>query len=180
MIYSSSQFSFRKTTASPNAFNHNARTYICNISRHLPLPAFNTFAIYPDPFYKIKYSRIGQAKVAHIPAYIGECNLKKRKDILDISSALAIFLVPIDPVRHLYLYRCAPKKEEPSYRAQVGFQDSYPLHIMSLACIYELFSHFALGAPPLIVLRFRPNITITGPEAYDGNDWKMIKIGNKL
>lgn len=104
--------------------------------------------------------------------------MEKLREFLDISNPLAIFRVPADPVRNLY--RCAPKKEELGYQAQVGFQDSYPLHIMNLASVHNLSSRLAPGKPKLNVLRFRPNIIMTGPEAYDEDDWKMIKIGNKL
>lgn len=104
--------------------------------------------------------------------------MEKLREFLDISNPLAIFRVPADPVRNLY--RCAPQKEELGYQAQVGFQDSYPLHIMNLASVHNLSSRLAPGTPTLNVLRFRPNIIITGPEAYDEDDWKMIKIGNKL
>lgn len=104
--------------------------------------------------------------------------MEKLREFLDISNPLAIFRVPADPVRNLY--RCAPKKEELGYQTQVGFQDSYPLHIMNLASVHNLYSRLAPGMPLLNVLRFRPNIIITGPEAYDEDDWKMIKIGNEL
>lgn len=104
--------------------------------------------------------------------------MEKLRTFLDISNPLAIFRVPADPVRNLY--RCAPKKEELGYQAQVGFQDSYPLHIMNLASVHNLSSRLVPRTPPLNVLRFRPNIIITGPEVYDEDDWKMIKIGNKL
>lgn len=104
--------------------------------------------------------------------------MEKLREFLDIPNPLAIFRVPADPVRNLY--RCAPKKEELGYQAQVGFQDSYPLHIINLASVHNLSSRLASGKPQLNVLRFRPNIIMTGPEAYDEDDWKMIKIGNKL
>lgn len=104
--------------------------------------------------------------------------MEKLREFLDITNPLAIFRVPADPVRNLY--RCAPKKEELGYQAQVGFQDSYPLHIMNLASVHNLSSRLAFGTPPLNVLRFRPNIIITGPEVYDEDDWQKIKIGSKL
>lgn len=111
--------------------------------------------------------------------------MEKLREFLEISNPLAIFRVPADPVRNLY--RCAPKKEELGYQAQVGFQDSYPLHIMNLASVHNLSSRLAIAPTPapgkpqrrlqLNVLRFRPNIIVTGPEAYDEDDWKLIKIG---
>lgn len=108
--------------------------------------------------------------------------MEKLCEFLDLTNPLAIFRVPADPVRNLY--RCAPKKEELGYQAQVGFQDSYPLHIMNLASVHNLSSRLALGKPKaeprLNVLRFRPNIIMTGPEAYDEDDWKLIKIGSHL
>lgn len=104
--------------------------------------------------------------------------LEELRQFLAISNPLAIFRVPADPVRNLY--RCAPKKEDLGYQAQVGFQDSYPLHIMNLASVHDLSSRLAPGTLPLDVLRFRPNIIITGPQAYDEDDWKLINIGKKF
>ena len=104
--------------------------------------------------------------------------LEELRKFLDIPNPLAIFRVPADPVRNLY--RCAPNKEDLGYQAQVGFQDSYPLHIMNLASVHNLSSRLAPGTSTLNVLRFRPNIIITGPQAYDEDDWKIIKIRTKF
>ena len=104
--------------------------------------------------------------------------LEDLRKFLDIPNPLAIFRVPEDPVRNLY--RCAPKKEDLGYQAQVGFQDSYPLHIMNLASVHNLSSRLAPGTSPLNVLRFRPNIIITGPQTYDEDDWKIIKTRKKF
>lgn len=62
--------------------------------------------------------------------------MEKLREFLEIANPLAIFRAPAVPVRNLY--RCAPKKEELGYQAQVGFQDSYALHIMNLA-VYIIY-----------------------------------------
>ena len=102
--------------------------------------------------------------------------LKELSRFLEISNTLALFRAAKEPNREVY--RCAPRKEQLGYQSRVGFQDSFPLHLMNLASARDVGSKLTKGSPILSVLQFRPNILITGPKAYLEDDWKKIKIGD--
>lgn len=101
---------------------------------------------------------------------------KELSRFLEISNTLALFRAAIDPNREVY--RCAPRKEELGYQSVVGFQDSFPLHMLNLASVRDVGYKLAKGSPLLSALQFRPNILITGPAAYHEDNWKKIKIGD--
>ncbi|KAI2607290.1 uncharacterized protein GGS25DRAFT_495139 [Hypoxylon fragiforme] len=95
---------------------------------------------------------------------------------LGVSNKLALFRV--DPTELREIYRCAPRKEEAGYQPVTGFQDAYPLHLMSLSSLQE----FSKEVPKddalreLDVLRFRPNIILSGAPAYEEETWKQIRL----
>lgn len=99
--------------------------------------------------------------------------MKELSRFLNISSSLCLFRVSDERE----VYRCAPRKEQLGYQSQVGFQDAYPLHILNLASVRDVGKRLIKGSPRLSALQFRCNILITGPEAYDEDGWKRIKIG---
>lgn len=99
--------------------------------------------------------------------------MKELSRFLNISGSLGLFRVADERE----VYRCAPRKEELGYQSMVGFQDAYPLHILNLASVRDVGKRLIKGSPRLSALRFRCNILITGPEAYDEDNWKRIKIG---
>ncbi|TGZ82522.1 MOSC-domain-containing protein [Ascodesmis nigricans] len=76
------------------------------------------------------------------------------------------------------VYRCAPRKEDLGYQSVVGFADAYPLHILNIASIRELNERVATAIPKLSVRRFRANIIVEGPDAYNEDDWKVLEIGS--
>lgn len=94
---------------------------------------------------------------------------------LGITNHLALFRLSTQPRE---VYRCAPRKDQLGYQPTVGFQDAYPLHILNLASVHDVASTMEKGAPPLGARNFRPNIVITGGEAYAEDSWKRITIGN--
>lgn len=100
---------------------------------------------------------------------------KELSRFLEISNTLALFRAAKDPNREVY--RCAPRKEQLGYQSRVGFQDSFPLHMINLASVRDVGKRLVKGSPRLSVLQFRPNILITGPKAYHEDGWKRIKIG---
>ena len=102
--------------------------------------------------------------------------LKELSRFLEISNTLALFRAAKEPNREVY--RCAPRKEQLGYQSVVGFQDSFPLHMMNLASVRDVGKKLAKGSPVLSAIQFRPNILITGPTAYHEDDWKRIKIGD--
>ena len=94
---------------------------------------------------------------------------------LGITNHLALFR--ISPSQPREVYRCAPRQDELGYQSVVGFQDAYPLHILNLASVHDVAKRMNKGAPPLSALNFRPNIVITGGQAYAEDSWKRIEIG---
>lgn len=94
---------------------------------------------------------------------------------LGITNHLALFRVSTEQPREVY--RCAPHKEELGYQSQVGFQDAYPLHILNLASVHDVGRKLEKGSPLIGALNFRPNIVITGGNAYEEDAWKKIRIG---
>lgn len=95
---------------------------------------------------------------------------------LGCTNPLALFRVSENHRREVF--RCAPRKEELGWQAQIGFGDAYPLHILNLASVRDLGSKLQIGTPKLSVLQFRPNIIVTGVEPYAEDHWKRIRIGS--
>jgi uncharacterized protein YcbX len=103
----------------------------------------------------------------HVPASF--------KEFLGIEQKVALFRV--DPEHYRQVYRCAPRKDELGYQSHTGFADAYPLHLMNLASVRDLGKRVKDDLPRLDAKRFRSNIIITGPEAYEEDQWKKIRIG---
>jgi len=55
-----------------------------------------------------------------------------------------------------------------------GFSDGFPLLIISRASLDDLNKHLD---KPVSMTRFRPNIVVSGCEAYAEDDWKRIIVG---
>lgn len=106
----------------------------------------------------------------------GDSWIQELRFYLGITNHLALFRV--SSVQPREVYRCAPRKEGLGYQPQVGFQDAYPLHILNLASVHDVGRKLEKGAPPLGALNFRPNIVITGGNAYEEDSWKRIRIGD--
>ncbi|KAI0100619.1 hypothetical protein GGR51DRAFT_531885 [Nemania sp. FL0031] len=90
---------------------------------------------------------------------------------LGVSNKLGLFR--IDPSRLREVYRCAPLKEDAGYQPVTGFQDAYPLHMITLNSLQK----FSKEVPKdedfkeLDVRRFRGNIILSGVPAYDEETW---------
>ena len=95
---------------------------------------------------------------------------------LGVRNPIGLFRVANDHLRDVF--RCAPRKEQVGYQPVTGFADAYPLHIMNLASNQDVARRVKDSLPRLSVLRFRPNIIITGPQAYEEDSWKRIRIGD--
>lgn len=102
--------------------------------------------------------------------------LKELSRFLGISNSLGLFRTAKKPNREVY--RCAPRKEDLGYQSCVGFQDAYPLHILNLASVRDVGKKLQKGSPRLSAMQFRCNILITGPEPYDEDGWKKVRIGD--
>ena len=58
--------------------------------------------------------------------------------------------------------------------AKVGFADGFPLLLISQASLDDLTARVGR---PLEMLRFRPNLVISGSEPYAEDQWRRIRIG---
>ncbi|CZT43864.1 related to MOSC domain protein [Rhynchosporium secalis] len=96
---------------------------------------------------------------------------------LGISNKLGLFRIDNSKLREVH--RNAPKIGELGYQPVTGFQDAYPLHMINLASVRDVERQMpkVKGAPRLSAGRFRANLIITGPEAYNEDTWRRIKIG---
>ncbi|MCJ1393687.1 hypothetical protein MMC18_006563 [Xylographa bjoerkii] len=101
--------------------------------------------------------------------------LQELKTLLNVKRELALFRIANDHEREVF--RDAPREGQVGYQPLVGFADAYPLHIMNVASVEDLRKRLADTIPDLEVLRFRPNIVIEGPQAFDEDTWKYVRIG---
>ncbi|KAI3331528.1 MOSC domain-containing protein [Xylariaceae sp. AK1471] len=95
---------------------------------------------------------------------------------LGVSNKLGLFRV--DPVSLREVYRCAPRKGDAGYQPVTGFQDAYPLHMITLDSVQQ----FSKEVPKddelkqLDVRRFRANIILSGAPPYDEETWKKARF----
>ncbi|KAI8931289.1 hypothetical protein NX059_011634 [Plenodomus lindquistii] len=103
-----------------------------------------------------------------------------------LGAANPITLFRIDTNKYREVYRNAPKKQDVGFQTVIGLQDDYPLHILNLASVHHVAAeidkqrqskyvwqnHLTL----LNALRFRANIYITGPPAFDEDNWTKARI----
>ncbi|KAI0553472.1 hypothetical protein F4679DRAFT_531448 [Xylaria curta] len=95
---------------------------------------------------------------------------------LGVSNKLGLFRV--DPNRLRDVFRCAPVKEDAGYQPVTGFQDAFPLHLVTLNSLQK----FSQEVPKddqlkeLDVRRFRPNIILSGAPAYDEETWTKARF----
>ena len=82
-----------------------------------------------------------------------------------------------DPSAYREVHRNAPRRERLGYQPAVGFVDSYPIHLLNLASVRNVAAKVKAEIPTFSARRFRPNMLVTGPAAYDEDDWKRVEIG---
>ncbi|CBF71343.1 MOSC domain protein [Aspergillus nidulans FGSC A4] len=92
------------------------------------------------------------------------------------SSHRRITLFRVNPTHTRKIYRNAPRKQEIGFQPQTGFADAYPIHIISLSSVRDVNARCAEDIPDLSVRRFRANIIVQGPKAFEEDDWKVIRI----
>jgi uncharacterized protein len=98
--------------------------------------------------------------------------------------------VPVDPaanawfsqllgrsVRLVYLHDPTQRRPNAAYSAPgdlVSLADGYPLHLSSAESLAALN---ALMPRPLPMTRFRPNVVVSGADAWTEDRWRLLRIG---
>ena len=122
---------------------------------------------YPSTPVKIwKDSPIAYNYAHHIPSslrtYLG-------------SDTLTLFR--INTSHHREIFRCAPPKETLGFQTVTDFADAYPIHLLNLSSVRDVASRCVADIPRLSIRRFRANIVVQGPAAFEEDHWKRIAIG---
>ncbi|KIW05952.1 uncharacterized protein PV09_03140 [Verruconis gallopava] len=88
-------------------------------------------------------------------------------------------LYRVDRSKDRELYKCAPKEEQLGYQSIIGYQDSYPIHLQNMATVADVDKQLqdAKAFTP-DARRYRANIYVSGPPAYDEDDWTLVSIGD--
>jgi uncharacterized protein YcbX len=82
-----------------------------------------------------------------------------------------------EPSQLVYMSNLARRKVSPSFNSGkdvLGFSDAFPILVASEASIEDLNSRLDSAIP---IQRFRPNIVLRGPGAFEEDTWKSLKIG---
>lgn len=85
------------------------------------------------------------------------------------------------PLRLAHFDARSRRAVDPAYARpgdEVGFADGYPLLAISQAALDGLNARLAdAGCAPVSMLRFRPNVVVTGCDAHAEDDWRRVRIG---
>jgi uncharacterized protein YcbX len=108
---------------------------------------------------------------------IDQASQEKLKKFLGVNKPFALFRQDDRQLRHVT--RNLPENLADG-RFRIGFADSYPLHVLNVASVRALDSNLPDDATLkgcLDARRFRANIYIEGPPAFDEDDWKRASFG---
>lgn len=95
----------------------------------------------------------------------------------DQHSALWISEYLGQPAQFAFMDALAHRPVDSDYAGlddEVSFADGYPLLLVSQSALDELNARLA---SPLPMLRFRPNLVVTGTSAHAEDGWRSIQIG---
>lgn len=135
-----------------------------------------TVPLYPSPDHDYPRERVDIWRSSpewlnmgrHVPADFAEW--------IGTTKPLSIFRA--DPESHRHVFGNAPRKEVVGFQPAISFQDAYPLNIINITSVHDVGEKIDKAEiKHLSARRFRPNILIEGPAAYDEDDWKRCKIG---
>ncbi len=102
------------------------------------------------------------------------------KAYLEIPERTPFTLFRASPIHYREVHRNVPGQGtgpgQIPYQPIVAFPDSYPVHLQNLASVRDVAGRVKSDIADLSALRFRPNIIITGPAAYDEDDWKGVRV----
>ena len=82
--------------------------------------------------------------------------------------------------RLIYMDEAAARPVDPQYDpggCEVSFADGYPLLLTTEASLADLNTRLDAPVP---MTRFRPNLVVSGGEAFDEDGWRMVRIGEVL
>ncbi|CAI7643020.1 unnamed protein product [Penicillium glandicola] len=75
------------------------------------------------------------------------------------------------------IFRNAPRKEDIGFQPHTAFADAYPIHLLNISSHRDVAARCAYVIPKLSIRRFRANIIVQGPSAFEEDHWKRIDIG---
>lgn len=139
-------------------------------SFRVPLyPPPDRTASYPSVPVKIwKDSPVAYDYGQHLPQSL--------HDYLGSGSSTQLTLFRVDPSHHREIFRCAPRKDDVGFQTVTGFADAYPIHLLNLASVQDVAARCAADIPKLSIRRFRANIIVQGPAAFEEDHWKRIRV----
>lgn len=108
---------------------------------------------------------------------IDPASLDKLRHFLGVQKPLALFWR--DDTRLRQVTRNLPE-DLADGRFEIGFSDSYSAHMLNLASVRALDANLPESATMknrLDARRFRANIYIEGPSAFQEDDWKRVAVG---
>ena len=76
--------------------------------------------------------------------------------------------------------RMTPHEDVLGRRAETGFADAFPIHLLGAASVRDLSARQARGAPRLDARRFRPNVLVEGAPPYAEDAWRRVRLGEGL
>ncbi|KAJ5787020.1 MOSC N-terminal beta barrel [Penicillium paradoxum] len=142
-------------------------------SRHtfqVPLlpPANSNFPLVPVKIWKDKPLAYDYGKLlpASLHTYLGS---DPSRNTLTLFRASAL--------HSRQIFRNAPRKEELGFQPNTAFADAYPIHLLSMSSHRDVAARCAYAIPQLSIRRFRANIIIQGPAAFEEDYWKRLSIG---
>lgn len=95
------------------------------------------------------------------------------RDFVNADGPITLFRVNDSHLRQIF--RNAPRKKALGFQPVTGFADAYPIHLLNLSSVRDVASRCA-ALPQLSIRRFRPNIVIQGPGAFEEDRWKRIRL----
>lgn len=101
---------------------------------------------------------------------------------LDIGEQAASYLSDFlaESVRLVYFGRSSERLIDTDYAKageQVAFADGFPILLCNLASLAEIYPQQNIAS---FIRRFRPNIVISGAEAFAEDRWQQIRIGEQV
>jgi uncharacterized protein YcbX len=131
-------------------------------------PADSKFPLVPVKIWKDKplAHDYGKLLPASLHAYLGSDPLK---------NTLTLFRASAPHSRQIF--RNAPRKEDIGFQPNTAFADAYPIHLLSIASHRDVAARCAYAIPRLSIRRFRANIIVQGPSAFEEDHWKRLAIG---